>query len=152
MKKSITLFAILLLTASGLSAQKLILGVKAPDLKVKEWFAREQFKNNAPTLLEFYYSRSEPSRRRLVFLDSLNSTNRHLNVIVMVCESRETAVSLNKNHSFIVALDADNKTFTAYGALFAPFGTLLDGRGKVLWFGNSSLFTEREINSTLKKR
>ena len=151
MRQTIAFIVTLLLTSSGLSAQKLILGVKAPDLKVKEWFAREQLQNNTPTLVEFYFSRSEPSRQRLVFLDSLQRANKGLNVVVMVCEAREKAVELNKKHSFAIALDTDNKTFTTYGAEFVPYGTLFDGRGRVLWFGNSTHFTEREINHLLKK-
>ena len=125
MKKFIILLGMLLLTGNALLAQKLIIGVKAPDLKIKEWITERSLTNGRPTLIEFFFSRSQPSCSRLAVMDTL---------------------------VFAVGLDTDNKTFSAYGAEFVPFGVLLDDKNRVLWFGNSSKFGEKELQNTLLKR
>ena len=48
MKKFIILLGMLLLTGNALLAQKLIIGVKAPDLKIKEWITEKSLTNGRP--------------------------------------------------------------------------------------------------------
>ena len=71
MKKFIILLGMLLLTGNALLAQKLIIGVKAPDLKIKEWITERSLTNGRPTLIEFFFSRSQPSCSRLAVMDTL---------------------------------------------------------------------------------
>lgn len=153
MKKLVIILGILLLCGNGLWAQKLIIGVKAPDLKIKEWVTSEQPINGKPTLIEFFFSRSEPSCRRLAVMDSFaKKYGDSLNVVIMACEPKERVIHATENYTFYVALDTDNKTFSAYGAEFVPFGVLLDGKNRVLWFGNSSKFGDKELQAALLKR
>ncbi len=152
MKKLVIILGILLLCGNGLWAQKLIIGVKAPDLKIKEWVNSKQLINGKPTFIEFFFSRSEPSCRRLTIIDSFaKKYGDSLNVIVIACEPKERVIGATENYTFPIALDTDNKTFSAYGAEFVPFGVLLDGKNKVLWFGNSSKFGIKVLQATLQK-
>ena len=153
MKKFVILLGMVLLMSNTLSAQKLIIGVKAPDLKIKEWITDQQPNSGKPTLIEFFFSRSEPSCRRLTVMDSFaKKYGDSLNVIVIACEPKERVLKATEKYIFAVGLDTDNKTFSAYGAEFVPFGVLLDDKNKVLWFGNSSKFGDQELQAALSKK
>ncbi len=153
MKKFVILLGMVLLMSNTLLAQKLIIGVKAPDLKIKEWITDQQPNSGKPTLIEFFFSRSEPSCRRLTVMDSFaKKYGDSLNVIVIACEPKERVLKATEKYIFAVGLDTDNKTFSAYGAEFVPFGVLLDDKNKVLWFGNSSKFGDQELQAALSKK
>lgn len=153
MKKFVILLGLVLFMSNTLLAQKLIIGVKAPDLKIKEWITDQQPNSGKPTLIEFFFSRSEPSCRRLTVMDSFaKKYGDSLNVIVIACEPKERVLKATEKYIFAVGLDTDNKTFSAYGAEFVPFGVLLDDKNKVLWFGNSSKFGDQELQAALSKK
>ena len=153
MKKFVILLGMVLLMSNTLLAQKLIIGVKAPDLKIKEWITDQQPNSGKPTLIEFFFSRSEPSCRRLTVMDSFaKKYGDSLNVIVIACEPKERVLKATEKYIFAVGLDTDNKTFSAYGAEFVPFGVLLDDKNKVLWFGNSSKFGDQELQAALSRK
>ena len=80
---------VLLLSAGSCPAQRLVIGEKAPELKVGEWLShRDAVADSRPTLVEFFFSRSEPSLRRLAVLDGfVRDHSERLNVILMVRES-----------------------------------------------------------------
>lgn len=152
MKKILIVIGILLLTASGAGAQQLINGEKAPDLKIGDWISKTQLESGKPTLIEFFFSRSDQSMKRLPVMDDFaRNYGKKLNVLVLSCETKEKMNSITdgKGYAFVIALDNENKTFTAYGAQFVPYGALLDARGKVLWFGNSSKFGVPELKKAL---
>ena len=77
---------VLLLSAGSCPAQRLVIGEKAPELKVGEWLShRDAVADSRPTLVEFFFSRSEPSLRRLAVLDGfVRDHSERLNVILMV--------------------------------------------------------------------
>ena len=121
---------VLLFSAGSCPAQRLVVGEKAPELKVGEWLShRDAVADSRPTLVEFFFSRSEPSLRRLAVLDGF--------------------VLEGKGYAFAVALDDGNRTFAAYGVQFVPFAVLFDARGRVVWFGNSSKFGDAELQREL---
>ena len=82
---------VLLFSAGSCPAQRLVVGEKAPELKVGEWLLhKDALSDSCPTLVEFFFSRSEPSLRRLTVLDGfIRDHSERLNVILMVRESRE---------------------------------------------------------------
>ena len=82
---------VLLFSAGSCLAQRLVVGEKAPELKVGEWLLhKDALSDSRPTLVEFFFSRSEPSLRRLTVLDGfIRDHSERLNVILMVRESRE---------------------------------------------------------------
>lgn len=116
---------VLLFSAGSCPAQRLVVGEKAPELKVGEWLLhKDALSDSRPTLVEFFFSRSEPSLRRLTVLDGfIRDHSERLNVILMVRESRErlAAALEGKGYAFTVALDDGNRTFAAYGVQFGSF-------------------------------
>ena len=153
MKKIIVITGILLLAFSGVKAQQLINGEKAPELKLSEWISKNQLQSGKPTLIEFFVSRSDLSMKRLPTVDDFaRNYGKKLNVVVIGCETKDKIQSVmdGKGYAVAVAVDNEHKTFTAYGAQFVPYGVLLDARGKVLWFGNSSKFGAEELKKTLE--
>ena len=119
-----------------------------------EYVVGQQPDDNRPVLVEFFFSASEPSRKRIPVLDDL--ARRQAGKVSVVLLSREGADKIvplfeGTNYAFAVALDDEGKTFDAYGVKFVPFSVLLDAKGRVLWFGNSSRLTSQELDGLLAK-
>lgn len=81
MKKIIVITGILLLAFSGVKAQQLINGEKAPELKLSEWISKNQLQSGKPTLIEFFFSRSDLSMKRLTVDDFARNYGKKLNVV-----------------------------------------------------------------------
>lgn len=151
MKKIVIAFFTTLLAAAGVSAQTVIIGEKAPDIKVSQWISGGT-KNNTATLLEFFYSQSEPSKKRLPILDAIaRQHGGKLNIIVISKEDPGKVAPLidGNNYSFSVAIDDSGKTFSSYGIQYLPFSVLTDSKGRVVWSGNSSQLTNDIILKAL---
>jgi len=147
MKKIIIAAAVILFSASGLSAQKLVIGEKAPDIKASEWIIPQSGRGTA-TLTEFFFSQSDPSVRRLPALDGIARQNAGKLAVIVISREDKSKVEpfvSGKNYSFGVAIDDNGKTFASYGVQFVPFSVLTDARGRVVWFGNSSQLTNNII-------
>lgn len=151
MRKVIVLMAALLLALPGFG-QRLIIGEKAPDFRASEWLNNHTPAGKKNILIEFFHSPSEPSLRRLPELDALARRYPQMEVIVVSREPKEKLAPLfeSGNYAFFIAIDEGGRTFTNYGIQFIPFSVLLDSRGRVLWFGNSSQLTDDIINQLLK--
>lgn len=151
MKKLIltALFAIGAIASS--SGQKLMIGEKAPDLKIKEWINQSPSQGTV-RLIEFFHSTNDQSRERLAALDDYSKKYSGLSVILIAREDKSTienAVSPS-SRGFSAGIDDAGKTFSAYSVQYVPFSVLVDGKGKVLWFGNSSNLKESTISNALK--
>lgn len=151
MKKILIAILLLCAAAQPAEAQKLITGVKAPDLKISEYLTAEPV-GGEPLLIEFFYSPSQPCLNYLPVLNELAKANAgRISVLLLAREERDKIASLmeDKGYAFAVALDDQGKTFTSYGVQFVPFGVLLDAKGRVLWFGNSTQLNQQTIDSAL---
>ena len=90
MKKIIVITGIVLLAYSGVKAQQLINGEKAPELKLSEWISKNQLQSGKPTLIEFFFSRSDLSMKRLPTVDDFaRNYGKKLNVVVIGCETKD---------------------------------------------------------------
>lgn len=95
MKKIIVITGILLLAFSGVKAQQLINGEKAPELKLSEWISKNQLQSGKPTLIEFFFSRSDLSMKRLPTVDDFaRNYGKKLNVVVIGCETKDKIQSV----------------------------------------------------------
>lgn len=151
MKKLIltALFAIAAVASS--SGQKLMIGEKAPDLKIKEWINQSPAQGTA-RLIEFFHSANDQSHERLAVLDNYARKYSGLTVILIAREDKPTIENTvaPSSRSFPVGIDDSGKTFSAYSVQYVPFSVLVDGKGKVVWFGNSSSLKESSISNALK--
>lgn len=151
--KQIALFVFAaLVSLQAAYAQKLIVGERAPELKIREWLTKSPSEENTPRLVEFFHSASKPSADRIPVLNELARKYKgKLLVVIIAREPREKVASLlaDPNHPFYAGLDDAGKTFTAYNIRYLPFSVLIDAKGRTRWFGNSAHLTEEIINQNL---
>lgn len=151
MKRIIFILTFFLLSTTMLSAQKLIIGDRAPELKVKEWITPKPSYEGSARLVEFFFSTSKPSVDRIAALETIAQKYKgKLAVIVIAKESKEKVAGIigNSKH-YAAALDDASRTFDTYGVQFVPYCVLIDSKGHIVWFGNSSSLTEQLIEKYL---
>lgn len=151
MKRLLLVLAIFGVSISQTIAQKLIIGERAPELKVKEWISSKSADSGA-RLVEFFFSSSKPSVDRLTVVNGLAKKYAgRLSVIVIAKEPKEKVEGIlnPSSNSYLVAMDDAGKTFDSYGIQFVPFSVIIDSKGRIAWFGNSTSLTEETINKHL---
>ncbi len=150
--KKLILTAILAVAAiASSSGQKLMIGEKAPELKIKEWVNQSPSQGTV-RLIEFFHSTDDQSRERLSVLDNYASTYPNLTIVLVTREDKATVEQAvtPSSRPFSVGIDDGGKTFSAYSVQYIPFSVLVDDKGKVIWFGNSSGLKETTISNVLK--
>lgn len=135
------------------SAQRLVIGQRPAEVKIKEYVLGEMVPEDRPVLIEFFYSPSQPSRDRLPVLDEMAQKYAgRVTILVLARESRERIEPLvvDKGYAFTVALDEEGKTFDGFDIHYVPFSVLMDAKGRVSWFGYSSQLTDSILETELK--
>lgn len=153
MKKLILSLTFLLCAAFATDAQnqKLMIGEKAPEIKVSRWLSSSGGDQN-PKLLEFVYTKSQPSVKRLAEL-SVTAT-KYKGKLTVIAISKDDAESVTSvvdvgKANYRIALDDAGKTFSAYGVSYVPFAVLIDSKGRTVWSGNPSSLTDDIINKAI---
>ena len=149
MKRIIITLALLLLL-SPLSAQRLVIGDRAPELRVGRWLNRAP--ESAPRLIEFFHSTSPQSVARLAENERIAEKYKSRLAVIVIAKEETDVIERLINPSertFHVAIDDAERTFSAYGIQFVPYGVLLDSRGRIVWFGNPTTLTDRIIDQNL---
>ena len=153
MTGKITLWLVVLFgSLSVASAQRLVIGQRPADLKIKEYVLGTALPEDRPLLIEFFYSPSQPSRDRLPVLNEMaKAYDGRVTVLVLARESRDRIepLVLDKGYVFTVALDEEGKTFNGFEVQYVPFSVLMDAKGRVSWFGNSAELTPSMIETEL---
>ena len=154
MKRTIGCIAslLLMLGVSGVQAQKLTVGSKAPELKIRGWVGEKPRTEEGAMFVEFFYSASKQCVENLDRLDALARTTPSVTFVVMTKEGAEKIGTIEalQERAFFVALDDGGKSFAAFDVNYVPFGVLLDRRGRVLWHGNSTELNEKLIKQYVK--
>lgn len=135
------------------SAQRLVIGQRPADVKIKEYVLGNVLPEDRPVLIEFFYSPSKPSRDRLPVLNEMaKAYEGKVTVLVLARESRDRIEPLvaDKGYVFTVALDEEGKTFDGFEVEYVPFSVLMDAKGRVSWFGNSAQLTQSVVETELK--
>ena len=138
--------------AFSAQAQRLVIGEKAPEVKVSEWLGGRAPGSGA-TLVDFFHS-SNP--QCVANLDKLNtiagSYGNRLNVVVLSREGADkmASVASGKHYRFFMGEDDGGKTYNAFSVRFVPFAALIDARGRLVWTGNVSALTNSTIDSALR--
>ena len=154
MKKTLFLIAALACMAFGAKAQRLIIGERAPELRISQWLGEiRPADEHKARLVEFFHSSNKICLERLQVLDELaQKYGNSLEVIVFAKEPSTKIIEVVQpaERKFATALDDAGRTFTLYGVRFVPFTVLTDSRGRVVWFGNPSSLTEEIILKNTK--
>lgn len=151
--KRITLLAALLLAALPLSAQRLVIGERAPELKVERWLSAAPSLDNKAVMVEFFHSSNQKSADRLPQLSQLARANADkLTVVVLTREDDPTVTArlLDGNPAYYAGYDGTGAAFNSFEARYVPYAVIYDKRGRVLWVGNPSSLSDSDIKTLIK--
>lgn len=154
MKRLLFSILTLLFLSTAVQAQRLVIGEKAPDVRVSEWM-----NGHAPAmagrayLVDFFHTSNDQCVANLGKLHSLHTAyGGRLNVISISREGLDKVQPFvsGKGYGFYIGLDDGGKTFTNYGVRFVPFAALVDAKGKLVWTGNVSALTNDIVDKALR--
>ncbi|MDL2230709.1 TlpA family protein disulfide reductase [Alistipes sp. OttesenSCG-928-L06] len=153
MKKLILSILISLLTVAAAQAQRLVIGERAPEVRVSEWVSGGAAAvAGKPYLLDFFHSSNDQCVANLPKLnDFQRAYSGRLTVVVIARETADkvTPFVAGKGYGFHVGLDEGGKTFANYGVRFVPFAVLVDTKGKLVWTGNAATLSDDIISKAL---
>ena len=150
------LFSLLAVTfaTAAIQAQRLVIGEKAPEIKVAEWQdGRTPSIAGKAYVVDFFLSSNSQCIDNLPKLHALQTThNGKLNVILISREGLDKVKPFTdgKRYEFYAGQDDNEKTFTGYSVRFVPFAALADARGRLVWTGNIASLTNEIIEKALK--
>ena len=150
------LFSILSIVflSTAAQAQRLVIGEKAPEVRVAEWLdGKSPSLSGRACLIDFFHSSNDRCVANLSKLDDLQRTyGDRLNVISVSREGWDKVRPLvsGKGYGFYTGLDDGGKTFANYGVRFVPFAALVDARGRLVWTGNVSALTDDVVDKALR--
>ena len=154
MKRVFFILFIILSAAFNARAQRLVIGEKAPEVRVSEWM-----NGNAPILgsraflVDFFHSSNDQCIANLSKLNALETTyGSRLNIISVSREETDKLrpIVTGKGYGFYIGIDDNGKTFSNYGVRFVPFAALVDARGRLVWTGNIANLTHDMIDKALR--
>lgn len=152
MKRLLLLSAAVLMAVVPLSGQKLVIGDRAPLLKL-QWLEKAPKTDGKYTMVEFFHSSNSASVNRLPVLHRLAvATEGKLAVVVVTRESDSSVKTMltERNPAYYAALDPDGATFSAYRATYVPYSVIYDRRGRIVWLGNPTSLSNDDIMEMLK--
>ena len=141
----------LLLCPVNADAQRLVNGEKIPEIKVGEWLTPAA-KAEMPMYIEFFHPSSNACLKRIGVLEAMAVRYENaVEVVLFVRDDADKARSIlaGKGYHFHAAMDDKGKTYSAFGVHYVPFGVLVNGKGRVVWFGNPASLTDTEIGKAL---
>lgn len=144
--------AVALAAVTGIRAQSLAIGERAPDLNISQWL-NEKPSGEKARLINFYHSSSREAGALLAGMSRYaGQYAEKLSVIVIAREPKEKvqAALLNDSPGYAAAIDEDGRTFASFGVKVVPFGVLIDTKGKILWFGNPAQLDTATLDKLLK--
>jgi len=104
------------------------------------------------TYIEFFHYRSRPCIETLSQLNAVTKQSAdELQVVIITRENLSTAAPVLTQYvdaATFVAVDENMHMFEAYGVRYVPFGIIVDGRRRALWFGNPA---EEDLSQLLEK-
>ena len=153
MRKTIVvlLLAIAGFTGPG-SAQNIVPGERAPELKIQSWIDGRIPARAPRTYVEFFHSSCKASTEAVERLGELSrQTGDKLRIVIIVRDDDEKGAEFLRpllSERIGAGIDPEGRLFTAYGVHYIPFGVLLGPRNRVLWMGNSRQLTPAIIEQS----
>lgn len=142
---------ILMLGPVRVDAQRLVGGEKVPEVRFGEWLTPAAAADG-PMYLEFFHPASTASVKRVAVLEAMAvKYGGKMGVVLLVRDDADKArgILAGKGYHFHAAMDDKGKTYTAFDVQYVPFGVLVNGKGRVVWFGNPASLTDAEIGRAL---
>lgn len=150
MKRALLISALLTLCTLCVVAQNVVIGNRVPELKVSTWLADRQPAHAPLTFIEFHHPSDQNSRASLDHLRELTGKmDAKLHVIVVSADASDATVARLTGYlspRMSVGIDDGNRSFTAFGVRYVPFGVLVDARNRALWMGKAQQLTPAFID------
>ena len=139
--------------SAGATAQNIALGERVPELKIQTWLDNRQPEPVPTTYIEFFQSTNPACKTSLERLKEITGkSGTKLRVIVVTKEDPAKIAPLLRpylSERISVGLNAE-KSFTAFGVSYLPFGVLIDAKNRTLWMGNSLQINEKLIEQSTR--
>lgn len=139
--------------SAGATAQNIALGERVPELKIQTWLDNRQPEPAPTTYIEFFHSTNPACKTSLERLKEITGkSGTKLRVIVVTKEDPAKIAPLLRpylSERISVGLNAE-KSFTAFGVSYLPFGVLTDAKNRTLWMGNSLQINEKLIEQSTR--
>ena len=140
--------------SAGATAQNIALGERVPEVKVPAWLrGGKPAATPGLTYVEFFHSTNPACKTSLERLKEITGkSGTKLRVIVVTKEDPAKIAPLLRpylSERISVGLNAE-KSFTAFGVSYLPFGVLTDAKNRTLWMGNSLQINEKLIEQSTR--
>ena len=120
--------------SAGATAQNIALGERVPELKIQTWLDNRQPEPAPTTYIEFFHSTNPACKTSLERLKEITGkSGTKLRVIIVTKEDPAKIAPLLRpylSERISVGLNAE-KSFTAFGVSYLPFGVLTDAIRKM---------------------
>lgn len=153
MKKFLLTAAAALIAMSPLSAQRLVIGERSPEVRPAQWLNGVPDTDNRALMVEFFHSSNKKSMERLPDLDQLARANGGKLTVIVITRENDPAVTsalLAGDPSYFVGYDGDGSVSSAFTALYVPYSVISDKRGRILWLGNPSSLSNADVAVIIK--
>ena len=151
--KRVILSVVFLSVCLAAGAQKLMMGKRAPELRVVQWYQDALPRDGFPRYVEFFLTTSRPSLERVGEIDKLaRRYGAKMDVVLLFKEKPEDILPhLNPSSDGpLIAFDNDGKSFKNFEVQYLPFAVLIDGKGVLMWSGNPSTLSDEQLEKMLK--
>jgi hypothetical protein len=154
MKRGVFSLMIFLSATVGTQAQSLVIGEKAPEIRVARWYEeRPPTLAGKAVLIDFFLASDVRAAANLFRLNELQKAcDGRLHVVLVTRDGLDKMAPLvdGKGCAFYIGQDDGGKTFSDYGVRFVPFSVLVDVRGRLIWTGNAVALTDEALEKLLK--
>ena len=149
---TVAIFALVL--SSGVAAQKIIIGERAPELRIEEWLTGKPQNENKARLVDFFYGASKGADSHLTTVTNLAKNYGSKIDVIVVCYNkpdRELEAKLKRSTPNIyVGVDEQGRSFKNFAVQYVPFSVLIDAKGRVRWSGNPDSVNGEQIANCIK--
>ena len=153
MKKTILITLAAMAFGAAASGQEIALGERVPEFRIAAWLDDRQPEAAPLTYIEFFHSSSPAGVKSLERLRDLSRREgERLRIVVVTREQHEKVARMLRpylSERISVGLNAE-KSFTAFGVSYLPFGVLTDAKNRTLWMGNSLQINEKLIEQSTR--
>lgn len=147
--KKFALAISILLAASVLQAENIVIGEPVPKVHIRQWLMDFRPAPAEYTCIVFYHSDSPVCRRSLpVIKRMVQHFDGKLNAVIITKEDYDEAgVTLTEHldDHIGVAFDDDCRTFRYFQVNYIPYCVICDRKHRAVWCGNAAAMDERVL-------
>ena len=149
MSKKILTTLLLILAATALRAENIVIGEPVPKIHVRQWLMDFRPAPADYTCIVFYHSESPTCRRALPAIKRvIDHFDGRMNAVIVTKEDYDAAgVTLTEHLDDLigVAFDEDCRTFRYFLVNYIPYCVVCDHKRRAVWCGNAANLDEKTL-------